>query len=100
MGASLEPQGVGGSGARHVPDIGLEHEGLTLGSVLRMHGGREEGRILDLDAHLLDRGDEHVAITILAQDRREEPHQGGPADRRAVVEPGSVGADQMPISPQ
>ena len=40
----------------------------------------DEGGVLDSDSHLLDRRHQEILAVLLLQDRREEPHQRGPAD--------------------
>ena len=57
------------------------------------HLDGEERRVVDLDADALDRRHQHVAFAVLAQDRGEELHERQAADRRAQVEPRSVGGD-------
>ena len=61
------------------------------GLVLHLHG--EERRVVDANADLFDRGHEKVLAVFALEDGREQPHQRRPADRRAHVEPCSVGGD-------
>ena len=89
----VEAQGVRGVDTDEIVDVGPEGD-LPPGPLpVHRHLDREEGRVLDRDADALDRRDEHEALRIAAQDRGEQLYEGGPADRRAVIEPGSVGGD-------
>jgi hypothetical protein len=78
-----------------VVDIGAEGDAAFLALAFDRHLDRQEGRVLDLDADPLDRGDQDVAVRVLAQHRGEELHQRRPSDRRVVVEPGSVACDSQ-----
>ena len=93
MGADLEAHRMLRTGARHIAHIGVEDQRLIRRLAFEVHGGRDEGHVLDRDADLLDRRHQNIALLVLAQDRGEEPHQRGAADRRAVIEPGAVAAD-------
>src|ERR1019366_6183105 len=73
-----------------IPNIGRKSQNL-LRPVLRdhhLHG--QKRRVLDCYGNFLDGRDENIALRVLAQNGREEPHQGGPGDRGAAVKPGPV----------
>ena len=55
---------------------------------------RQEGRVIDLDAALLDRRGQPIdALLVAIQDRCEELDQRFAANGRAMVEPSSVAGD-------
>ena len=73
--------------------IGAKGDLAPFAFALHSHLDGEEGRILDRDPDPLDGRDEHVALGILAQNRRKQLHEGGPVDRRSHVMPRAVGGD-------
>ena len=74
-------------------DIGAERQARLAEIVLASHLDGEKRRVINSYSDPLDRGDEDMAIGVLAQDRGEQLDQRRPADRRAAVKPGSVGGD-------
>ena len=82
-----------GAGLHPILHIGPEPQGTTVFPRFFGELDCEKWRILDLDADLLDRCHQDVAILVLAQNGREELHQRRPPDRRAVVEPSAVAGD-------
>src|ERR1700730_14523891 len=83
------------AGARLDPilDIGPEPQHLVRSLLRRPHFHGQKRCVLDFYADPLDRRDKNVAIGVLAQDRREKPHEGGAADRRAAIKPRPVAGD-------
>jgi len=57
------------------------------------HLDREERRIVDPDADLLDRRHQKVSALLALEDGREQPHQRRPADWRSHVEPRTIAGD-------
>ena len=72
-----------------VADIGEELQRLAD----PIDAGGDERRVLDRDLQLLDRRDQVNAVRVLAQHRREQPHQRLTADWGPFVEPDAVLAD-------
>src|SRR5687768_9674506 len=78
----------------NVADIGAKGQHLLTLSFRPIHLDGDERRIGNADAHFFHRSYEiGPAVLVLAQDRGKQPDQRLPADRRAHVEPGAIGAD-------
>ncbi len=77
-----------------IADIGAEGQHLLAFTLRHAHLDGDEGRVDDADADFFHRSYEiGLPVVVLAQNSRKQPHQRRPADRRAHVEPGAVGAD-------
>src|SRR5262245_63938123 len=80
--------------ARHpVVDVGAEMQHPAAISLLGLKLDREERRVLDDDAALLDWRDQKVFVPFPLEDRGEELHQRRPPDRGLEIEPGAVRRD-------
>jgi hypothetical protein len=72
-----------------VADVGGEDQVVALAP--DRHG--PERQILDRDLQLLDRRHQMIAVRVLAQDGREQPHQRLAADGRSLVHPDAVASN-------
>src|SRR5271157_561180 len=86
----IESHGMFGARLDPIPDIGRKSQNQLRLRPRDRHFNSQESRVLDLYANFLDGRDENIAVGVLAQNGREEPHEGWPADRRAAVKPGPV----------
>ncbi len=78
----------------NVIHIGAEFEDLIGTGVLNDQLNRDKGRVLDFDLAVFHRrGQPKHAVFITAKHRGEQFHQGGTANGRAAIEPGSVAGD-------
>jgi hypothetical protein len=92
--AGLEANRVVRAGDDQVAGVEPEGERPVFPLALGLQLDGDEGRVLDLDAELLDRRDQHeAAVGLAAQYGREEPHHRLAADRASLVIPGAVPRD-------
>jgi len=92
-GAFFESNRMAGARLDPILDIGQKPQHLVRSLMRDRHFHRKERHVLDFYAHFLDGRDENVAVRILARYRREKPHEGGAADRRAAIKPRPVARD-------
>jgi len=93
FGVHLYPDRVVRPGIGMIPDIGFEPQDLRLARALDVEIHRDKGRVLDRDPPSFNRRDKDIPVVIAPQDRREEPHQRRPVDRRSEVIPRPVPRD-------
>uniref|UniRef100_A0A0N5A026 NAD-specific glutamate dehydrogenase n=1 Tax=Parastrongyloides trichosuri TaxID=131310 RepID=A0A0N5A026_PARTI len=89
-GVGLDHDGMVRPRLDHVADIRREAQN----PIRRLHGHRPKRQVLDPDLQLLGGRDQMIAVRVLPQHRREQPHQFGAANGRAFMDPHAVGADQ------
>ena len=93
VGGRLEPQPVGGIAGHPVVDIGAEPQQPASIVALLEHLDRQKRRIVDADADLLHRRHEKVLAVLALENRRKQPDQRRPPDRRPHVEPRTIAGD-------
>src|SRR5580698_3993619 len=80
--------------ARHpIVDIGAEMQHASVYAIFDLELDREERRIVDSDAALLDRRNQEVTVAFALEDRCEQFYQCRPADRGFEIKPRPVGGD-------
>ena len=92
-GFGLEAQRMVRPARDPIVDIGAEVEHPAGRLFLDIKLDREERRILDLDAALLNGRDQEILFALALEHRGEQLDQRRPADRRLEIEPGAVGGD-------
>src|ERR1700733_12502366 len=80
--------------ARHpIVDIGAEMQHASVRAIFGVELYREERRIVDRDAALLDWRNQEVIVALALKDRCEQFYQCRPADRGFEIKPRPVSGD-------
>lgn len=76
-----------------IAEIGHEVQRLSLAFACNSEVDGHERRVVDGDSHFLDRSYQHIAIPVLPENRRKQPHELRSPDWRAKIEPRAVPCD-------